>query len=102
MRAKHAWAAVLIAATIGAPGESARGDDAKTDADVQRRLEQQKVTLSQDGTPLEEALGALHDATGIAFALDAGAAKLISDERLVARCRVRDVAVKNALERILY
>jgi general secretion pathway protein D len=70
-------------------------------AEIQRRLDSQKINLNFDDTPFADAIDTLHELTSINFVIHTAAKDLIDNEQLKVKLKVKDITVRNALNLIM-
>lgn len=93
----------VIALVVGLAGAAAiaRADElrAQSKADLERVLDERKVSLRLEDTPLDDALFLLRDLTGIAFDVDPSARQAVEAARV--SVRLRDAPVRAVLRQLL-
>lgn len=70
-------------------------------AEINRRLNSQRVDLNFQQTPFADCINFLRDITGINFVVGQTAQDLISNENLEVSLRLKSISLKNALQLIL-
>lgn len=98
--------AILGALALAAPAWAQDKDKAAAkvspdDKEIDRKLDNQKINLNLDETPLAEAFDLVHDLTGITVVVGPLAKDLIDSESLKASVKVQGLSVRNALDRVL-
>jgi len=89
----------LALALIVLLASGAAADEKLSKAEIEKRLDEKKVTLNFPDTPLEDALVFLQDITGVPFEVD-DAAKLAAGEAAVS-LKLKDTKLRTALEQIV-
>jgi hypothetical protein len=71
------------------------------EADMDRKLDGQKISVNFDQTPLDEAINFIRDVTGLNVAISSAAQERLDAEHPKVTLRLRDISVRNAIYHVL-